>query len=105
MPSSERKLRRWYNTFNSKLFSGKLPSDTMLRWEVVDGGQAEAIEQINGVFLIRLNPAISWSLRNSKMALIHEMAHLNCWPYLGHGKIFQEEMMRLASMGAFKLLW
>jgi hypothetical protein len=103
--TSDRQLRRWYNAFNRQWFGDRLPKDTVLRYEVVNGAQAECIENLDGRYLIRLNPAIAWAQRNAKMALMHEMAHVAIGNEHGHGKKFQEEMLRLAQCGALKNLW
>jgi hypothetical protein len=102
--TSDRQLRRWYNAFNRQWFGDRLSKDNILRYEVVDGGQAEVEEQNDGNWLLRLHPAIAWSLRNAKFALMHEMAHISSGD-LGHGKKFQQEMLRLANCGALKNLW
>jgi hypothetical protein len=103
--TSDRQLRRWYNAFNRQWFGDKLPRDTVLLYEVVNGSQAECVEEICGRHIIRINPAIAWSSRNARFALIHEMAHIKVGNEHGHGKKFQDEMLRLAQIGALRNLW
>jgi hypothetical protein len=102
--TSDRQLRRWYNAFNRQWFNDELSKDNIVRWEVVDGIQAEADPQDDGTWILRIHPALSWSIRNAKFALIHEMAHVKT-DTLEHGKEFQQEMLRLAQIGALKNLW
>jgi hypothetical protein len=101
---SDRQLRRWYNEFNRKWFNDELPKDIAVRYEVVDGAQAEADPQNDGTWILRIHPAIAWSSRNAAFALIHEMVHVKT-ECMGHGKEFQDEMLRLAQCGALRNLW
>ena len=116
MPLSDRKLKRWYREFNQKWFDGQLPANTEVWWENVDAscasvdydGCGATFDESTDTWLIRINPALGWSPRLSKFALIHEMVHIaedipN--PKRAHGAKFQYRMLLLAAAGAFKDLW
>lgn len=99
-------LKRWFKRFNEKYFENSLP-DALIFWEpaMVTGDLLGEIRQESGTFIIRIDPSIKFSTALSKLILLHELCHMRIWPTDGHGKKFQNEMLRLASLGAFKNLW
>lgn len=109
--NSEKQLKHWYSKYNKLYFDGELPEHTVLSWEPPDatyGAACPVFEVDHGQFYIKLNPSIKGFSAVWKMALIHEMVHLKLWnkhPKHQHGKVFQAEMLRIANMGGFKLLW
>ena len=113
MALSDRRLKRLYRHFNRRYFDGALPDSTEVWWEHVDGACADcdvdncglAFDAGSDSFMIRLNPDIGWSERNAKLALLHEMVHVKLYPNFNHGRRFQNEMIRLAALGAFDRLW
>jgi hypothetical protein len=38
-------------------------------------------------------------------ALLHEQVHQRLYPYQRHGKRFNQEILRLAEVGAFDEIW
>lgn len=114
MAKSDLKLKRWYLKWNRDYFGGSLPEVTQVFWEPVIAGVAEVQDSIvpavhsrddAGNFVIRIDPCLRAFKCLWGMALLHEMAHIEVDPYPGHGKKFQEVMLRLAQAGAFKRLW
>lgn len=115
-------LRRWYSAYNDKYYAGKLPP---CKTEWVDLTKHRAIGRYHPVVLERFNgnswkyhrtdheihlcPRIKQLVSISQGTLLHEMAHL--WVGINHpraqphGRIWQKEMLRLATIGAFKNLW
>ena len=108
---SDKQLVHWYHRYNREWFNGELPADTILYWEPPPDSHADTCpvyEVADGKFEIRLDPALKGVPDYWKILLLHEMAHLKLWPTHSrhqHGKIFQEEMQRLALAGAMKTLW
>lgn len=100
---SDRQLKRAYNHYNRKYFNGELP-DVFIFWEAASSDLANITEE-NGVYVMRLDPGLSFSARHWKMAIIHEQAHLKIGIDEGHNKKFHNEMLRLAHLGAFVRLW
>ena len=106
---TNRELKTHYRQYNRKFFDNSLPDITVGYAEVSKGHAAEFVSYENGTYAIHIHPLIKrLKLDNySLLLLVHEMAHcklrnaparVRC----GHGKIFQDEMKRLANLGAFK---
>lgn len=107
---SDRRLKHWYDKYNKQWFEGILPNHTVLYWEplVEDGVTCPVYEVDHGQFLIKIDPSLKGVPSYFKIILLHEMVHLSLWPKhprSQHGKLFQQEMKRLANEGAFKALW
>ena len=117
---SERQLRYWYGKYNARFFNNTLPTTIEVYWEPPLGAAygetvpeyevlpCRRLQKIDDHFVLRLNPALRGWGSVWKMTLLHEMAHISLWesnPRHQHGKVFQEEMMRLAREGAFTKLW
>lgn len=108
---SDKRLAHWYHKWNNQYFASELPVDTVLYWEPLtqDDGETCPVYEIDfGKFAIKIDPATMGFPRYWKMTLLHEMAHLKLWPKHPkhqHGKVFEQEMVRLAQAGAFKNLW
>ena len=109
---SNRTLKRLYNEYNHRYFAGKLP-DVQIEFvtpeEMKRSGLAKhtcAVTCFNPGF----RPAIFISRTKHKTwgyirsDLIHEMCHISK-PRANHGKVFQDEMKRLALMNAFQDIW
>lgn len=112
MLKSHGHLRKLYRNYNTRFFDGALPEDTAVCWsgDIPNSLAGQTRRWVNGEtgqsqFEIRLNPAIrDWSAYY-KHVLLHEMAHVKLAPDTRHGKRFNQEMLRLACMGAFHHLW
>ena len=116
MALSDRRLKRWYNAINKKWFDGQLPANTEVWYEHVQDACAMVeydgcdvtFDESTDTWLIRINPALAWSSRLARFALIHEMVHIAVGiggKRKAHGAKFQYRMMLLAASGAFKDLW
>jgi predicted SprT family Zn-dependent metalloprotease len=108
---SDRQLKHWYDKYNKLWFNNDLPSHTVLFWEPLpkDAGNTCPVYEVDhGQFLIKIDPSLKGVPCYFKITLLHEMTHLKLWPKYPrskHGKVFQNEMQRLANDGAFKQLW
>lgn len=107
---SDRRLKHWYDKYNAAYFDGQLPTHTVCFWEPMPeaGATCPVFEVDHGQFLIKIDPALKGVPCYFKLTLLHEMCHLKLWPKHPrsmHGKLFQEEMKRLANANAFKTLW
>lgn len=108
---SDRQLIRWYNAYNKKYFNGELPASVTVIWEPIPAchGETCAVFEVEqGVFSIRIDPALKGVIAYARIVLLHEMCHLATWPQHPrhqHGRPFQERMLQLAHDGAFKNLW
>lgn len=105
MTESDPTLKKWYQHYNRKYFGGELPDDVVLFWEQSSEIYGDCNEMADGEMVIRINPAIMGFAPLWQITLLHEMAHLKLWPYETHGKKFQNEMLRLATLGALKKIW
>ena len=94
------KLQRVYKYYNRRYFGSLLPTDTPVYWEKISEYGCITTEDE-----IILNSAYRKVAEVWRLTLLHEMVHLYLKPYRGHGKRFQQEMVRLAKQGALKYLW
>lgn len=106
---SDKQLKRWFCKYNNQFFDSTLP-DVLIYWEPPTASYAEICPVFDtGVgFEIKIDPSIKGFHKMWKLTLLHEMCHLKLWPKHPrsmHGKLFQEEMKRLANANAFKTLW
>jgi hypothetical protein len=114
------KLQKYFQIYNKKYFGGALPPVT-LRWaDMKHFGHYFAREHemfdifTNEVVSVRTEHVIElgkWSTNNRsvwRMTLLHEMCHLKLRDKkraASHGRLFNQEMKRLAASGAFHGLW
>lgn len=106
-------LRKLYLNYRTAFFGSDISRDVACAWDVDikslaetefilhEDGELEGELEIN----IKLNPVIRFEPKVYKMTLLHEMAHVKLYPYLAHGKKFDQEMLRLACCGAFNSIW
>lgn len=94
--------------YNQRFFDNDLP-DMPVRWIKTPRGVAAEFWTNNGEMGINIHPLFrKWGLlRYVKMLLIHEMAHakLRNRKIQDHGRVWNNEMLRLANAGAFYGLW
>lgn len=108
---SDKQLSHWYAKYNREWFAGELPHDTVIWWEPPSDSQGitcPVYEVRDGKFEVRLDPSLKGVPDYWHLLLIHEMVHIKLWPIHNrhqHGKVFQQEMIRLALAGAFKTIW
>lgn len=100
---SERQLAYWYRKYNRLYFGDSLPT-AFVWWEPTSAAYADC-KLIDGEWRIRLNPSLSGWNALWKWSLLHEMVHIRLYPNTNHGRRFQAEMLRLATMGAFREVW
>ena|ERR1700722_4684256 len=113
-------IRRWYGSYRDKYFRGKGLLDveqvSIIFVEIAKTPTGEGMQCL-GMYMPSQCPslatiALARGMDNGQAmtTLLHEMAHMsveNKYPKrnLGHGKIWQKEMLRLARAGAFDRLW
>jgi hypothetical protein len=100
-------LKRCFHKYNELYFGGLLP-DAVVFWEpaFVTRDELGELYQDKGTFVIRIDPSIrNYTKALARMTLLHEMAHMKLWPDIRHGRKFNDEMLRLAQLGALKGLW
>lgn len=102
-PLTPRRLRRWYRRFNRRYFDNKLPPRIPLK--LVEANRGYLSGDTHETCVLAINEAYYWDTGIGRMTMLHEMVHLKLFPYPGHGPKFQEEMKRLARLGAFEHLW
>ncbi len=117
--NSDEWLRKRFLEFNRKFFNRKLPISTRVYW--VTRFKAPKEHALGCVFVYEDNRGkshfvIHLSRRIERVGLaltlttlLHEMAHIAVWETdnsaNSHGQVWIKEMRRLASVGAFDLLW
>lgn len=110
MVKTDKRLQNFFNRANKLYFDGKLPSDTIVSWndEIPGYGLTVGItdkDTKHTFFHIYIDPEKHVDGRQSRLTLLHEMAHVRLYPDMRHGRRFEQEMIRLAIAGAFKGLW
>ena len=105
-------LKGLYNFYNAKYFNNELPKGTKLFF-VYKIGKSKSPEKSNcaSTYFYADKPPVILiqrtkvkSMRYVAADLLHELVHV-AKPRADHGKVFQEEMLRLAKMGAFEQVW
>lgn len=102
-------LAALYKQYNQQFFDNGLPI-IPVRWAKTPRGVAGYfwMEEADKMSIV-IHPLIrKWGLRRyAKLILLHEMAHvkLRNRKIQDHGRIFNNEMKRLANAGAFENLW
>lgn len=94
-------LKIAYQDFNKRFFSNNLSDTVKVKWLHTNKFCAQVDY---GKELIVISDHFKGWGSVWKMHLLHEMAHL-AHPEAGHGPVFQQEMRRLARVGAFEGLW
>lgn len=108
---SDRQLKLWYRKYNKLYWNGELPDNTVIYWCPSPGAHADTcpvFEVADGVFEIKLDPAIQGTVKFWHIMLLHEMVHVRLWPRHpkhNHGKLFEQEKSRIYALGALKKLW
>jgi hypothetical protein len=107
---SDRHLLRLYNQYNNKYFNGELSEKIEIIWEPVpqcDGITCPVFEISDGIFSIKIDPALKGEPCYERIVLLHEMCHVSIWrqhPKHSHGKVFKDEVRRLFTLGAYDKL-
>lgn len=117
-------LQRYYAEYNRRYFGNSLPKCKTV-WADLEKLSEGAVghyrpveyERFDGKrwhhyrtdHLIEIDPKLRSMNTIWQSTLLHEMAHLSVGlrhkKVVSHGKIWQQEMLRLATAGAFKNLW
>jgi hypothetical protein len=97
-------LERYFHQYNDKYFNGELP-EPVIRW--ADLKHFGHYYQEDGQHIIEL---AEWMRKNNTLwrsTLLHELVHLKLRnrKCKVHGRVFHNEMKRLANLDAFKDLW
>lgn len=103
MKPSQARLRRWFRVYNRRYFGNRLPACTRVRRS--DTGECYGDAMGGEKPFININPAPEWcgaDMNLARLTLLHEMVHVEQWPYQGHGPRFQRRMQQLAAAGAMR---
>jgi hypothetical protein len=101
----DKKLIKLYREFNREYHADELPDDIDVFWS--SEGMSECYGSVwteDGEWYLQIDPELHISMRQAKFTLHHEMAHIASGD-MTHGWQFQQEMRRLADLGAFRALW
>lgn len=98
-----------YAEFNRKYFSEKLPKNTVVVWSrelaaMGDMGLTITDGERFTIFLDIQMKEIGYE-RAASETLLHEICHVDVFPYGDHGGPFQGCMESLAKRGAFRAVW
>lgn len=109
----DKRLQRWADKYDKLYFDSSL-GDVTVGWDdelpAKTEGLTIGIQEVDETkltfFRVGINPSMKEGTTNALLlTLLHELAHVKLYPYMKHGKRFQDEMLRLASRGAMKGLW
>lgn len=107
---SDRQLLLVYNRYNKDYFGGELTNKVEVIWEPYpkcDGVTCPIWEISDGIFSIKIDPALKAVPCYWREVLLHEMAHSHLWktyPKHKHGKLFKDEIHRIFALGAYDKL-
>jgi Zn-dependent peptidase ImmA (M78 family) len=101
----ETRLQKTYRYYNRKYFGNSLPNppNVKVKWGEIE--PAMGLQLDNEIVINRCHRS---NQRVWRGTLLHEIVHLkldDCAIKSDHGKEFQAEMLRLAKLGAFRLIW
>jgi hypothetical protein len=115
---TNRWLKEHYIIYNQRYFGNKLPTDARIIWSDKTTKKRAAQLLVWGHSLadaeIALNPMMKklGAECRALQSLLHEMCHLylrvlgkSSSVYTGHGRLWQQQMKRLARIGAFSHVW
>lgn len=109
----DKRLQNYFDKFNKAYFDGSL-HDVTVGWDdelkELTEGLTVAIQEEDDTrmlfFRVNMNVSLKGGTTNViLLTLLHEMCHVKLYPYMKHGRRFQEEMKRLALRDAFKGIW
>ena len=109
----DKRLQRWFEKFNKLYFDSSL-ANVIVGWddELKEDkeGLTISLEETQETkylsFTVHLSVSLKGGSRNAVLlTLLHELCHVKLYPYMKHGRRFQEEMKRLAMRDAFKEIW
>ena len=116
--TSDKWLKSHYLTFNKRYFGNKLPLDAKVIWSRKTTRKRAAQLLVWTKSLVDTEIALNPMMKKlgaecrALQSLLHEMCHLHLRVlgkppsvYTGHGRLFQNEMKRLANLGAFNRIW
>lgn len=89
-------LKRIFNRYNRLYFNNELSATTAIVWKPLNGKNGETDCET-----IWLDPSLAMFPRFLRIVLLHEMAHVKHRRAM-HGKVWQAEIDRLYSLGAFR---
>ncbi len=101
----ETRLQKTYRYYNRKYFGNVLPNPPNVKVKWGDIEPAMGLQLDNEIVINRCHRSAQ---RLWRFTLLHEMEHLaldEVNTRSDHGKEFQEGMLRLAKLGAFRNLW
>lgn len=107
---SDKRLKRFYDKLNKLYYENRLSDDTQVGWNDEIGGYGLTIaiddeETQHKIFMIYVDKKKHFDFRQVLMTIVHEIAHVALYPCMNHRKKFQNELRRLAMLGAFDNLW
>ena len=116
---TEKVLKKRYLEYNARYISGRLPAEVEIRVQKPPSRRKLAgclYRCVDGNFAIYINPVVANLCAGEPIfahqTLIHEMCHLYlvaCGKsrrvYSGHGRLWQNEMKRIAASGGMKTIW
>lgn len=104
-PATVQDFCNWANAYQPKYFTGQMPA---IQIAIIDdsGGVACFAPDNKTAYIEK---AITRSHKFSKIALLHEMVHINLWQENGdadqnHGERFMAQIKRLIDAGAYDKL-
>lgn len=92
-------LQNAYKLYNDLYFGGQLTEDVRFQWKPMQYDTGWRRGNVIGI-----NSAFGAWPRVVLMTLLHEMVHLKR-DSEDHGKKFDRSMLKLATKGAFNLIW
>lgn len=101
-PFTDKQLAAWYATYNERYFSGRLPKNTVVRWNFLEDKYGETEPPADGRFVILLDISRNRESIMARITLLHEMCHVATYDKgFDHGLAWRAEIHRLMMEGAF----
>jgi hypothetical protein len=99
-------LLQFYQFFNKRYFSNRLPKDMPVAFRKIDTlGNTVIHRQTFRPLYIQVSDKLRFSSRLAMGTVLHEMVHVAHPKKRGHRGWFDKEMLKLVKRGAMNGLW
>ena len=109
VPKSHPRLARLYDRYNARYFRSALPEVLIYYRHIESPADSVCFGQVTHdgtIFHVAIDPQFATVRCLTHWAVLHEMTHVSLWDKtITHGEMFQNRMLNLAIMGAFKRIW
>jgi hypothetical protein len=106
LDGTNRSLQQLYRAYNKAYYGNTLDSEIKVRFSRLQEPMRDHAHWVPEDEEIVLDKKYRRSGRLTCWFLLHEMSHISTgWRGNKHGRVFDNEQFRIASIGAFRRIW